>query len=336
MDIQEKMRLIAEKENKIFQERMKKRKSNIENITKNNKKIKKGFKLFGNIESYIEKNKKGNEMWKLRTTFTSNKPDVAMDITSKKAIEKAIKNLDLIPIRFEHKEENYGVWDTFKTVEKDGVIYGVAEGELDQNLNRSKDLWYSIQKGTKFATSYGGRYIDFHYFKSEKSGKNYRIFDEIVIEEISITTSPANPDTALERLNKYAKEMEKAVETVEENNKPKEDIKEDIKEEKENPKEKKDKEEKSKIKLEETSIEVRLKDIQKNINESNKKVVKELTENFNNLLAQLSEKNEFLEKRLSDIENKPVRKGYVVKEQKTKDNNISKNFPYFNAVYGQK
>lgn len=179
----------------------------------------KGFKFHGVVKAFkvVEKNTDGIETVKsrLKTTFTSNKADLYVDITSKEAIKKAVSNLvtkGVIPIRFEHGTDDFGVWDTFKTYEKDGVFYGEAEGELDMNLTRSQDLWTEIYTyGKEFATSYGGHWIEFHYHYDDTTNEALRVFDEIEIEEISLTTRPANPDTALEAVTKYAKKLEETI-----------------------------------------------------------------------------------------------------------------------------
>jgi hypothetical protein len=105
------------------------------------------------------------------------------------------------------------VWDTFKTDEIDGVLYGYAEGELYQKYSRTKDLWHDIYDlGKQFAASYGGHWIDYHLFMDEGTEDLVlRVFDEVVFDEISLTTRPANPDTALEVLNKYAVKLESLV-----------------------------------------------------------------------------------------------------------------------------
>lgn len=217
--MKDKMKLLVELSNQKFHEFIEQAQGERPDIVKSALKDKveeKGFKFFGTVEAFkiIEKAKDGGkdkERWRMKTVFTSNKGDLHWDVTSKSAIEKAVSDLagKVIPIRFEHGTEDFGVWDTFKTEERDGILYGIAEGEIYQQYNRSQDLWHDIYElGKEFATSYGGRWIEFHWYAKEDTGEVLRVFDEIVIEEISLTVRPANPDTAVEVLNKYAVQLE--------------------------------------------------------------------------------------------------------------------------------
>lgn len=222
-DTKEKMKKLAELSNMEFHsfidEAQKERLQIVRNADKFKADEQKGFKFHAQLQAYkiVEKdeNGKNQERWMLKATFTSNKADLHWDVTSKAAIEKAVADLQgkVIPIRFEHQSEDYGYWETFKTYEKDGILYGLAEGELDSSLSRSKDLWKEIfEYGKEFAVSYGGEWMQMHYEKTDEDGEDYdilRIFDEIVIKEISLTTRPANPDTTLEALNKYAGRLER-------------------------------------------------------------------------------------------------------------------------------
>lgn len=193
------------------------------NVVKN-KELKKsieneGYKFFGNLDVYKtitpKRTEKGEmveeERWMLKTTFTSNKADSDNDVTSKKAIVEGINELKgkVIPIRLEHdRKQDYGVWYEFNAYEKDGVLYGEAIGELDKELHCSQDLWKAIyERGKKFATSYGGRCMDYYYDKA-MDGTPVRVLNSMRFEEISLTTLPANPDTAIEAMNKYASKLE--------------------------------------------------------------------------------------------------------------------------------
>lgn len=220
-DIKDKMKKLAELSNVKFQEFMEVAQDERLKIVKSEVKKeveKQGFKFHGVVTAYksIRKSEDGteSESWRLRTTFTSNQADLHWDVTSRKAIESCVEKLKekgVAAIRFEHEQEDYGVWDTFRTYEREGILYGEAEGELDQHLARSKDLWYEIYElGKQFATSYGGYWIDYHWYQDD-AGNIVRVFDDIEVEEISLTTRPANPDTAMDALNKYASKLERSI-----------------------------------------------------------------------------------------------------------------------------
>ena len=220
--MKDKMKKLVELSNITFREFIDDSQEKRPNIIKSEYKEKvekKGFRFFsGKVTGYkvITKDKDGKEQehWKIKSIFTSNKADSTFDITSKKAIKGAVKELKekkVIPIRFEHGSKDYGVWDEFKTFEKGGVLYGVAEGELYQDYSRSKDLWHDIYELDKeFATSYGGNWIEFHWYQDDDNGV-IRVLDEITINEISLTQRPANPDTTMEVLSKYAEQLEDSV-----------------------------------------------------------------------------------------------------------------------------
>ena len=218
----DKMKLLADLSNQELEEFLEEAKKQRLDIvkSKDSKKSNDIFKVHGDLKAFktFEKNKKGEEIekWKLKTTFTSNKADLHLDVTSKKAIKKGIKKLqgEVIAIRFEHQSLDYGAWDTFRTYEKNGILYGEAEGELDKNLRRTQDLWKEIYDyGKRFATSYGGKSLDWHYIEDEETGYILRVFDDIKWFEISLTTRPANPDTAMEVMNKYASKIEDTIDT---------------------------------------------------------------------------------------------------------------------------
>lgn len=236
MKIQDAMKLIAADSNKEMEEYITWALDNRLDVVKSfEEKANKGFKVFGNLvaEKRISKAVDGTqtERWVITTRFTSNKGDVTWDVTTKDAIIDAVKELDgkAIPIRFGHIEgDDYGAWTRFWTEEKDGVLYGYAEGELDQRLNKAQDLWTAIyEDGKKFATSYGARVINFEWV-SKDDGETYRLLTGISFKEISLTQMPANPDTTLmEKLDKHTKDFVKSVKK-EIDEKPEEEVKEKV------------------------------------------------------------------------------------------------------------
>lgn len=221
--IKEKMKELAEVSNISFKEFIEYSNENRLDVIKNNSDFqaiqKQGAKVFGTVKAIklTSTDSEGNtedEKWVLRSVFTSNKADSTYDITSQEAIKKGVDGLSgkVIPIRYEHQSDDYGVWHKFWTEEKDGVLYGYAEGELDKSLNRAQDLWTELYEYKKqFATSYGAVLKDFSWETDEKDNQ-YRVLNELEFYEISLTTRPANPDTALEALSKHASQLESYIE----------------------------------------------------------------------------------------------------------------------------
>lgn len=212
--IQDKMKLLSEKANANLMTHALNAREQLPELVKSvdlhKALVEEGFKVFGNLEAYVVKSKTtdGEVDTKhiLKTTFTSNGVDLDYEITSGEAIKSAVAKLSdsVIPIRFEHGKEDYGVWYSFNTTQKDGKVYGIAEGELDMSLNRSQDLWRQIYDyGKQFATSYGGRVIKSHIEQDKTTDTLVNIFDEVEFKEISLTSMPSNPDTAVEAINKY-------------------------------------------------------------------------------------------------------------------------------------
>lgn len=211
-EINDKMKLLAQSSNSQMIDFINSSLQSRLDVTKSDNKPDFDFKVFGNIE-YKSVNNDGTDEARLVTTFTSNTADLENDIVSKSALEKAIKSLNerVIPIRFEHGKEDFGVWDKFDLVEDGDKVVAKAEGLLDLSLNRSKDLWKEITEyGKQFASSYGA------YFKSihkEKINDQYvTVVDDIDFFEISLTTRPANPDTVVNSIKKGFRNFIKNIE----------------------------------------------------------------------------------------------------------------------------
>lgn len=226
--ITEEMRLaVSNVDNTSYLDHVKWCKEQKLNIVKNQDKqieLDKGFKIVSDsLEAILIKSTDAEDRWVIKSSFVCNKSDIVNDITSSNAIKGGIdkfmtslKDGKRIPLRKDHREDNYGVitsmWyvDTQDTIDgKDvAVTYGFLEAELDKSLNRSQDLWRDITiYNKKFGMSYGAVVTDFTFEKDSETGTILRIIKDLEFKEVSITPKPAIVEAGVVSAKKYASKI---------------------------------------------------------------------------------------------------------------------------------
>ena len=124
----------------------------------------------------------------------------------KKCIEEGIilpnGKLSAIPLLSGHRKEWDDVLGFITKAEVDEEYNLWIEAELDETSNGADELYRKLQKGVELGFSVGGKILQVSHEWSPELQKKVRVIEDAIVNEISVTSKPANPKTFVEVMMK--------------------------------------------------------------------------------------------------------------------------------------
>jgi phage head maturation protease len=161
---------------------------------------------------YLRKTADGVEKYVVEGMASNTDLDLTGERMAETAIKSMAKSLETHPVIF--KNEHGDEWDAeFGEVT---ALYAtpehqlMMEAELDPDHYRTKTLVKSLEKGKKLGLSIGGYVVDSTKEWLSDVGRMVKTYTDILLEEISVTGSPAVADTWLTNINKSVKDWKEA------------------------------------------------------------------------------------------------------------------------------
>lgn len=157
---------------------------------------------------YLRKSADGVEKYVVEGMASNTDLDLTGERMADTAIQSMAKSLQSHPVLF--KNEHGDEWDAeFGEVT---ALYAteahqlMMEAELDPDHYRTKTLVKALEKGKELGLSIGGMVVDSGYEWLSDLGRKVKTYKDILLEEISVTGSPAVADTWLTNITKSVKD----------------------------------------------------------------------------------------------------------------------------------
>jgi hypothetical protein len=199
-----------------------KRKSNKSLIMKNNKSQTDRFKITLPIiktRVNIVKDENGNEIEErfINGVASDTGQDLVGDIMAPSAIKSMADSLQqhIIEVNAEHDtswRSELGEVVTLNVAKDNELVF---EGKLN-DMSTADDLWKALTKYNKqLGVSIGG-YVREYELEKNDAGDWVRVFKDIELDHIAITSSPANPRTWVNSISKSLKESNETIKGLQE------------------------------------------------------------------------------------------------------------------------
>lgn len=157
---------------------------------------------------YLRKSADGVEKYVVEGMASNTDLDLTGERMADTAIASMAKSLGSHPVLF--KNEHGDEWDAeFGEVT---ALYAtdahqlMMEAELDPDHCRTKTLVKALEKGKELGLSIGGMVVESGYEWLSDLGRKVKTYKDILLEEISVTGSPAVPGTWLTNITKSVKD----------------------------------------------------------------------------------------------------------------------------------
>ncbi len=163
------------------------------------------FRITVPITGYtLRKNADGTEKYVITGMASNTDLDLTGEQMAESAIQSMAKSLETHSVVF--KSEHHDDWDAeFGEVT---ALYAtenhelMMEAELDPDHYRTKTLVKALERGKQLGLSIGGLVVDSAYEWMSDVGRKVKTYKDILLEEISVTGSPAVASTWLDNINK--------------------------------------------------------------------------------------------------------------------------------------